>query len=107
MSGVFPSADYCFDVYVTAKRRRPRLIDFNPWGGATLPLLFDWDELSRPKDADSDDDSDADADAGAGGGGGGDGGAAAAAGEAADGSGTNGRSCGKTAETRHPQSMTM
>ena len=24
-----------------------RVLDFNPWGGATLPLLFTWDELVR------------------------------------------------------------
>ena len=23
-----------------------RLLDFNPWGGATLPLLFGWPELA-------------------------------------------------------------
>jgi len=38
-------------------------VDFNPWGGATLPLLFDWHELSRapgpvaaPKEADAEGD---------------------------------------------------
>ena len=60
VSGVFPSRDYVFDVYVTSKRKC-RIVDFNPWGGATLPLLFDWHELSRPP-------------SGGGGGGGGEGG---------------------------------
>ena len=33
-----------FDVYVTAKGT-VRLLDFNPAGGTTSPLLFDWAEL--------------------------------------------------------------
>ena len=32
VSGVFPSRDYVFDVYVTSKRKC-RIVDFNPWGG--------------------------------------------------------------------------
>ena len=43
--GAFPGRDYCFDVYVTSKRN-VKLVDFNPWGGATLPLLFEWGELA-------------------------------------------------------------
>ena len=43
--GAFPGRDYCFDVYVTS-RRHVKLVDFNPWGGATLPLLFEWGELA-------------------------------------------------------------
>lgn len=35
-----------FDCHVNASGR-VRLVDFNPWGGATLPLLFEWDELER------------------------------------------------------------
>ena len=44
--GHFPSRDYVFDVYVTSNRR-VKIIDFNPWGGGTLPLLFEWHELQR------------------------------------------------------------
>jgi hypothetical protein len=44
--GRFPSRDYVFDVYVTSNRR-VKTIDFNPWGGGTLPLLFEWGELQR------------------------------------------------------------
>ncbi|CAA0828620.1 temperature sensing protein-related [Striga hermonthica] len=40
----FGSDSYTFDVYVT-RDGRVKLVDFNPWGGPTLPLLFDWDEL--------------------------------------------------------------
>ena len=29
-------------------KKRCRIVDFNPWGGATLPLLFDWAELTQP-----------------------------------------------------------
>jgi hypothetical protein len=32
-------------VYVTG-RGNVRVLDFNPWGGATLPLLFTWAELA-------------------------------------------------------------
>lgn len=34
----------CMDVYV-ATTGTVRLMDFNPVGGSTAPLLFDWDEL--------------------------------------------------------------
>ncbi|KAA6426686.1 MAG: cell division cycle protein [Trebouxia sp. A1-2] len=40
----FPDPDYTMDVYV-ATNRTVRLMDFNPIGGSTAPLLFDWDEL--------------------------------------------------------------
>ena len=33
-------------MYVTSNGT-VRVLDFNPWGGATLPLLFTWDELAR------------------------------------------------------------
>ena len=33
-----------YDVHVTASRR-VKIVDFNPWGGATIPLLFDWAQL--------------------------------------------------------------
>lgn len=42
----FGSESYVFDVYVT-RDGRVKLLDFNPWGGATLPLLFTWDELEE------------------------------------------------------------
>ena len=37
--------DYVFDAYVTPKQKKVKIIDFNVWGGTTLPLLFDWHEL--------------------------------------------------------------
>ncbi|KAL0402821.1 UNVERIFIED_CONTAM: Cell division cycle protein [Sesamum radiatum] len=37
---------YTFDVYVT-KDGRVKLLDFNPWGASTLPLIFTWDELEE------------------------------------------------------------
>eukprot|EP00897_Mesotaenium_endlicherianum_P000862 jgi/Mesen1/10777/ME000091S10313 len=40
----FAPADYTFDVYVT-RGGRVKLVDFNPYGGSTLPLLFTWEEL--------------------------------------------------------------
>ncbi|OVA12288.1 hypothetical protein BVC80_1577g19 [Macleaya cordata] len=40
----FESENYTFDVYVT-NDGRVKLIDFNPWGAFTLPLLFTWEEL--------------------------------------------------------------
>ncbi|KAL6532851.1 hypothetical protein OROGR_013811 [Orobanche gracilis] len=42
----FGSESYTFDVYVT-KDGRVKLLDFNPWGGSTLPLLFTWEELEE------------------------------------------------------------
>ncbi|XP_011624343.2 cell division cycle protein 123 homolog isoform X1 [Amborella trichopoda] len=42
----FELENYTFDVYVT-KDRRAKLIDFNPWGAFTLPLLFSWEELEK------------------------------------------------------------
>jgi len=42
----FGSNNYTFDVYVTTDGR-VKLIDFNPWGGYTLPLLFTWEELEE------------------------------------------------------------
>ena len=38
---------YTYDVYVTSGDRfQVRLLDFNPAGGTTSPLLFTWEELS-------------------------------------------------------------
>ncbi|KAM3196337.1 hypothetical protein ACQJBY_072169 [Aegilops geniculata] len=42
----FASENYTFDVYVRADGR-VKLIDFNPWGGYTLPLMFTWEELEE------------------------------------------------------------
>ncbi|XP_021742222.1 cell division cycle protein 123 homolog [Chenopodium quinoa] len=44
VEGKFKSENYTFDVYVT-KDNKVKLIDFNPWGAFTLPLLFTWEEL--------------------------------------------------------------
>jgi hypothetical protein len=35
---------YVLDVYVTSKRN-VKIVDFNHWGGGTLPLMFTWAEL--------------------------------------------------------------
>jgi hypothetical protein len=37
--------NYIFDVYVD-KKERVWLVDFNPWGRSTDPLLFYWSELT-------------------------------------------------------------
>ncbi|KAL3523507.1 hypothetical protein ACH5RR_016341 [Cinchona calisaya] len=42
----FESESYTFDVYIT-KDGRVKLLDFNPWGASTLPLLFTWEELEE------------------------------------------------------------
>ncbi|GJP41469.1 hypothetical protein CLOM_g1143 [Closterium sp. NIES-68] len=42
--GRFPSSHYTFDIYIT-RDGRVKLVDFNTYGGATLPLLFSWEEL--------------------------------------------------------------
>ncbi|XP_010537786.1 PREDICTED: cell division cycle protein 123 homolog [Tarenaya hassleriana] len=42
----FESDKYIFDVYVTGNRR-VKLIDFNPWGASTLPLMYTREELER------------------------------------------------------------
>ncbi|KAK4253723.1 hypothetical protein QN277_010362 [Acacia crassicarpa] len=43
---VFESENYTFDVYITIDERI-KILDFNPWGGFTLPLLFAWEELDQ------------------------------------------------------------
>ncbi|CEF97573.1 D123 [Ostreococcus tauri] len=49
----YTGRDYVFDVYVTPKTHKVKIMDFNVWGGTTLPLLFDWNELeSRGSDQD-------------------------------------------------------
>lgn len=42
----FASEDYTFDVYVTGDGK-VKVLDFNPWGAFTLPLLFSWEELEE------------------------------------------------------------
>ncbi|KAJ6917244.1 hypothetical protein NC652_019573 [Populus alba x Populus x berolinensis] len=42
----FESENYTFDVYVTTDGRA-KILDFNPWGAFTLPLLFTWEELEQ------------------------------------------------------------
>lgn len=42
----FESGNYTFDVYVT-RNEAVKIVDFNPWGAFTLPLLFDWEELEE------------------------------------------------------------
>jgi hypothetical protein len=42
----FESKNYTFYVYVT-KDKQIKVLDFNPWGAFTLPLLFDWEELEQ------------------------------------------------------------
>ncbi|KAI4371821.1 hypothetical protein MLD38_010125 [Melastoma candidum] len=42
----FPSDSYTFDIYIT-RDDRIKIIDFNPWGAFTLPLLFSWEELEE------------------------------------------------------------
>ncbi|XP_065870515.1 uncharacterized protein [Euphorbia lathyris] len=44
----FESENYTFDVYVT-KDERVKIVDFNPWGAFTLPLLFTWEELEQKR----------------------------------------------------------
>ncbi|KAL5577342.1 hypothetical protein UlMin_019041 [Ulmus minor] len=44
----FESENYTFDVYVT-RDERVRVVDFNPWGAFTLPLLFTWEELEQTR----------------------------------------------------------
>ncbi|KAB1217217.1 hypothetical protein CJ030_MR4G021104 [Morella rubra] len=50
----FESRNYTFDVYVT-KDERIKVLDFNPWGAFTLPLLFNWEELEQsPREGSND-----------------------------------------------------
>eukprot|EP00899_Mesostigma_viride_P014970 jgi/Mesvir1/23474/Mv22323-RA.1 len=42
----FPDDDYTFDVYVKSDMSAVKIIDFNPLGGSTNPLLFTWEELT-------------------------------------------------------------
>ncbi|XP_024024714.1 cell division cycle protein 123 homolog [Morus notabilis] len=42
----FESKNYTFDVYVT-RDEKVKVVDFNPWCGFTLPLMFTWEELEQ------------------------------------------------------------
>mmetsp|Transcript_29442 Transcript_29442/g.83022 ORF Transcript_29442/g.83022 Transcript_29442/m.83022 type:complete len:376 (+) Transcript_29442:188-1315(+) len=44
VQGTFPLDDYVMDVFVS-KRMRVYIMDFNPVGGTTQALLFEWEEL--------------------------------------------------------------
>eukprot|EP00898_Chlorokybus_atmophyticus_P002566 jgi/Chlat1/330/Chrsp1S03188 len=63
IAGRFQLESYTFDVYLTSTHR-VRLVDFNPFGGTTNPLLFSWEELQAIRhdideiDEDGDDDDD-------------------------------------------------
>ncbi|KAF7836652.1 cell division cycle protein 123-like protein [Senna tora] len=46
VQAVFESDNYTFDIYIT-KDERVKVVDFNPWGAFTLPLLFTWEELEQ------------------------------------------------------------
>eukprot|EP00850_Spirogloea_muscicola_P005749 SM000026S08998 [mRNA] locus=s26:946680:952280:+ [translate_table: standard] len=41
----FACKSYVFDVYVT-RNEQVKLVDFNTYGGVTLPLLYTWEELN-------------------------------------------------------------
>ncbi|PRQ33004.1 putative Cell division cycle protein [Rosa chinensis] len=41
-----PVGSYAFDVYVM-KDERVKVMDFNPWGAFTLPLMFTWEKLEQ------------------------------------------------------------
>ncbi|GAB4815495.1 hypothetical protein N2152v2_002541 [Parachlorella kessleri] len=45
IQGRFPLPHYTYDVYVAETADAVKLIDFNPVGGTTSPLLFSWEEL--------------------------------------------------------------
>ena len=46
ISGKFPDDSYVFDIYLKSNKVI-KLVDFNPFGDLTDPLLFTWDELSK------------------------------------------------------------
>lgn len=51
ISSNFPLEKYVFDCYIEDVEHalkdssKVTLVDFNPWGGTTAPLLFGWEEL--------------------------------------------------------------
>jgi|TARA_B110000967_G_scaffold151755_1_gene155888 hypothetical protein len=38
--------NYALDLYVSSTKK-VKVVDFNNWGGGTLPLMFDWSELEE------------------------------------------------------------
>jgi hypothetical protein len=46
ISGKFPDDTYVFDIFLKSSQV-VKLMDFNPFGDVTDPLLYTWDELSR------------------------------------------------------------
>ena len=46
ISGKFPDNTYVFDIYLKSNRVI-KLVDFNPFGDLTDPLLFTWNELAE------------------------------------------------------------
>lgn len=46
ISGKFPDNNYVFDIFIKTSKLI-KLVDFNPFGDVTDPLLFTWDELSQ------------------------------------------------------------
>jgi len=42
----FPPEAFVYDVYVTPQGT-VKIVDINPWGGTTSPLLFSWEELEN------------------------------------------------------------
>jgi hypothetical protein len=51
IAGRFGLADFTYDVYAVSGGRGVRLLDFNPVGGTTSALLFEWEELYGDGDA--------------------------------------------------------
>jgi hypothetical protein len=55
IAGKFPLKHYVYDCYVETNNenknnnddRKAMLVDFNPWGATTSPLLFRWEELEE------------------------------------------------------------
>ena len=52
VNGRFPDLNFTMDVYFEStvdKKWKVWIVDFNPWGNLTNPLLFDWEELAVDK----------------------------------------------------------
>jgi len=48
--GKFPDSAFTLDLYIEVKKLdnwRLWIVDFNPWGNFTNPLLFDWEDLEK------------------------------------------------------------
>jgi hypothetical protein len=61
IAGKFPLKQYVYDCYVETgtgnNNRRVMLVDFNPWGATTSPLLYHWEELEEECTEEEEDDS--------------------------------------------------